>query len=359
VSGEWFVVASCLIGLAAAAAPQDAAPPKAADKPLDENFVLAAVNSEVVTHRDVLVQWRLDGRREANPARPLVPNVIDLKETAKSIVIDRLWIAHAKLHPMYAEVVTQREIDDESKSTSLFGALFEDPSVSDDERQCMRRAGEARIALSIALSNDPQFQRCSKPRPADIRKFYDAYPERRRIPTSAQLGRVLLSRESSKDLFGEEADTLVQKLRQRAIELGSLDEASKALAPGSYQPMRIDDVDHETSLRDDVLEFAKTAQPGELSTPIVGTSSVMLYTLLVRTDGREVSFEEAAPQIERQIRDFRQKVRLEQYFIDRILPEAYFKPDDLFDDEISRFYPGYKRARERAQAAAGAGVGGK
>jgi hypothetical protein len=317
---------------------------------LDENFVLAAVNRDVVTVRDVLIEWKLEGRRQANPDRPFAPTKEDRIAIAKSIVMDKLWIAHARQNPMYAEFVTPREIDLEARG--LHGALFDDPSVTPDEREVMRRDGERSIAMQIALETDPEFRRCKVARPEDIRYWYDSHPELHRRATMVKMGRVLLGRQNAKELYGEPAESLVVRLRQRAVELSSLEAAAKELAPGSYVPTRDYDVEHEADLREDVLQFAKSGVPGDLSPPIPGESSIMLFTVIGREEGHDVTLEQAAPEIKKRLQALRCRVRGAQYFVAKVLPEAFFVPQDLFDDEISDFVPGFKRARAEAAARA-------
>jgi len=334
-----------------AAAPIAAPEPGAAGavKIVDENYVLAAANREVVTVRDVLLEWRLERRRDADPARALPPKDDERRKYAKGIVIDRLWIAHARgLFPLYAEFVTPRMIDEEAKRR--FGTLFDDPSVPADERQLMRVKAEVWIAMGVALTNDPEYKRCATARPSDVRRWYDRHPELHRVSTLVRMGRVLLGRENSRELYGEDSASLLPKVRQRAVELGSLEAAAAELAPGSYQPTKEYAVDREPDLREDVLAFARSAQPGELSPPFRGENSAMLFTVLARKEGRDVSFEEAAGDIKEKLENLRCNIRAQQYFVTRVLPEAFFGPPSLFDDEIEQFVPGYKERKAREQA---------
>jgi len=327
--------------------------PSAETRPADENYVLAAVNGEVVTVRDVLLEWRLEGRRNANPDRPLAPTVEDRRALAKDLVIDRLWVAHARdaYGALYTEFVTPRMIDEYAKD--VVGALYDDAAIPADERELMRSKGEVRIAMEIALTSDPDYRRCTIARPEDVKRWYDAHPETHRVSAQVQLGRVLLSRENAKELYGEAAETLAQRLRQRAVELSSLEAAAKELAPGSYQPTKVYEIERETDLRDDVLQFARSAVAGELSAPVPGQASVMLFTLLTRQEGQDVPFEKAAPHIKKQIELLRCRLRSNQYFVVKILPEAFFMPQEMFDDEIEQFVPGYKERKARTQAGPG------
>jgi len=72
--------------------------------------------------------------------------------------------------------------------------------------------------------------------------------------------------------------------------------------------------------------------------------------LIERKDGKERSFEEAAPIIKLNLERAHMAYRAEEYFVTKILSEALFLPEDLFDDEIDRFVPG-NSARRKAEAA--------
>ncbi|MBL8844047.1 MAG: peptidyl-prolyl cis-trans isomerase [Planctomycetes bacterium] len=335
-----------------AGAPAEGAAPPAArtaapqGQPLDSNFVLAAVNNEIVTIRDVLLEWRLDSRRNADPDRPAAPRTPEEQmQEAKKIVIDRLWLAHAKSFPMYGEIVTRKLLDEEARD--MWGSLWSDPAIPVDERELMLRKAESRIALQLALQSDPEFRRCSVARPDDVRRFWENNPELHKVPPRVELGRVLLGRE----VHGAGVEAKAAALRQLAIERSSLETAAAELAPGDFSRIRIDDLDHEESLRADVLAFARSAEPGELSAPVVGSASVMLFTVLRREPGREIAFEDAAPKIKEILQNGRCDYRAKQYFVVRILAESYFGPADLFDDEIEQLIPGTKERRARASRA--------
>ncbi len=333
-----------------AAPPVDARPadPKRPDgTPIDVNFVLAAVNNEIVTIRDVLIEWRLDSRRNADPDRPAAPRTPEEQmQEAKKIVIDRLWLAHAKAFPMYAEVVTRKLVDEEARD--MWGSLWTDPAIPLDERELMRRKAESRIALQLSLQSDPEFRRCTIARPDDVRRFWENNPELHKVPTRVELGRVLLGRE----VHGAAVEAKAATLRQRAIEKSSLEAAAGELAPGDYSLLKIDDLDHEENLREDVLAFARTAEPGELSAPVIGSASVMLFTVLSRQPGRELAFEDAAPKIKEILQNGRCDYRAKQYFVVKILAESFFGPEELFDDEIEQLIPGTKERRARMNRAA-------
>ena len=342
--------------------PDDAKPadPKAADpKPADpapavdpaaikviaENHFLAAVNNDVVTIRDVDVAERLENRRS------LATKTRTPEEVAKQIVEDRLWVAHARTNPLYGEFVTPRVIEDQAKE--IFGSLYDDPTVPADERALMRFKGESFIAMQIALQNDPEFKRSQFARPRDVQRYWDQHPTMHRIGTRVSLGRVILGRDTAQEFYGEPADVHMQKLRQRAVELGSLEAAAKELAAGAYQTPPEYDLERDTGLREEVLEFAKNAQPGEVSPIVSAKSSVMLFTMLARSEGKDVTYEEAAGFIRKELERRRMEFRAEQYFVTRVLSEAYFRPQNLFDDEIEKFFPGRKAAlAARARAAA-------
>jgi hypothetical protein len=100
------------------------------------------------------------------------------------------------------------------------------------------------------------------------------------------------------------------------------------------------------SLREEVLTFAKTAAPGDLSAPISGQVSVMLFSLMAREEGKDVTFEEAAPRIKDFLEQRGKRVRAEEYFVTKILTEAFFLPPDLFDEEIDHFFPGTSASRK-------------
>lgn len=329
--------------------------PAAVDKALaalDQNQVVAAVNGEVVTLRDVLLQWKLDGRATTDPDRNALPTVEQVNEIKKDIVTSRLWLSHARLYPLYGEVITQQVIDDEAKQ--MFAPLLLDPTLTEDEKKLIRRRAEESIAQQFILFNDPEFKRASVARPTDVERWWESHPELHRRPARAQLERVVLGRE----LLGPKVEQIAKDLRQRAIELQSLEAAAKELAPGSYSPAKEITIEGKSDLRDDVIEFARTARPGDLSAPIVGQASIMIFGLASREDGHDVTFEEAAPRIKTQLENWRQRFRVQEYLVMKILPEAFFLPGDLFDDEIERFLPGYtKNRKEQAPKPAPADAG--
>jgi hypothetical protein len=156
-----------------------------------------------------------------------------------------------------------------------------------------------------------------------------------------------------RDLYGVKVDQLAKDLRQLAQEKGSLEAAAQQLAPGSYsEPASLKGVVLEgpnVSLRDELLNFAKTGTPGDLSAPIGGQVSVLLFTLISRDEGKDITFEEAAPLIKRNLESVHKMFRAEEYFVTKVLTEAFFLPPDLFDEEIDRFFPG-SSAQRKAEA---------
>ncbi len=299
-------------------------------KAVDANFVVAAANNEVVTVRDVLTEWRLEGRRNADPNRPPLPTPDERKALAKRIVVDRLWLAHAKAFPAWSEIVTRKMVEDEARD--LYGALWSDPVLPEAEHELMRAKAESSIAVQVALQSDPEFRRVSLARPSEVRRFWEQRPDLHRVPTRVQLGRVVLGRE----LHGSEVEAKVVALRQLAIEKGSLEAAARELAPGDYSLLPVENLEGDRDLREDVLQFARDAQPGELSSPIVGSASVMLFAMVTREPGREVTFEEAAAKLKLLIERGRSDFRARQFFVFEILPKSFFIPSDLFDEEIQQ-----------------------
>jgi hypothetical protein len=318
--------------------------------PVDVNFALAAANNQVVTVHDVQLEWRILSRRSADPDRTEPRTRDEQLRFAKTIVIDRLWLEHARQFPMWSEVVTRKMVDDEARE--LFGSLWADPSLAQEEHDLMRSKAESSLARALALQFDPEYRRCMIARPSDVRRIWETKPEIRRVPTRVTLGRVVLGRE----LHGAGVEAKAARLRQLAVEKGSLEAAAAELAPGDYSVMSIDDVERDQDVREDVLAFARQAEPFELSAPITGSASVMLFSLLQREAGREVSFEEAAPRIKELLQNRGCMVRAQQYFVFKILTESFFLPGDLFDDEIEVLMPGRKAAL--ARQAGGRATGG-
>ncbi|MBM4014966.1 MAG: peptidyl-prolyl cis-trans isomerase [Planctomycetes bacterium] len=313
--------------------------PAAGARPIDANFVVAAANNEVVTVRDVLLEWRLEGRRNADPNRAALPNPEERKVLAKRIVVERLWLAHAKAFPAWSEIVTRKLVEDEARD--LYGALWSDPALPAAEHELMRAKAERSIATQVALQSDPEFRRVSLARPSDVRRFWEQRPDLHRVPTRVQLGRVVLGRE----LHGSDVEAKVAALRQLAIEKGGLETAARELAPGDYSLLTVENLEGDRNLREDVLQFAREAQPGELSLPIVGSASAMLFTVVTREPGREVSFDEAAAKLKLVMENGRRDFRARQFFVFEILPKSFFIPSDLFDEEIRQLIPGYQPQR--------------
>jgi hypothetical protein len=319
-----------------AAGREEGATAAPAARPIDVNFVVAAANNEIVTVRDILLEWSLEGRRNADPDRPGVPTPEQRKDLAKRIVVERLWLAHAKAFPAWTEIVTRKLVEDEARD--LYGALWSDPSLPADEHELMRAKAESSIAMQVALQSDPEFRRVSLARPSDVRRFWDQRPDLHRVPTRAQLGRVVLGRE----LHGRDAEAKATALRQLAIEKGSLEAAARELAPGDYSLLAVENLEGDQDLRADVLSFARAAEPGELSAPIMGSASVMLFSMVTREPGREVTFDEAAAKLKLILENGRREFRAKQFFVFEVLPKSFFNPGDLFDEEIRRLIPGYQ-----------------
>jgi hypothetical protein len=318
-----------------------------ADGPVapDVNYVLAAVNNEVVTVRDVQLEWRLENRRNANPDRAEPTSRAEQEHYAKSIVIERLWLTHAHGFAMWNDIITRKMVDDEARD--IFGSLYADASLPQDEHDLMRAKAESSLARQVAMQFDPEYRRCMIARPSDVRRLWDERPDLHRVPTRVQLGRIVLGR----DLHGPDVEAKAAKLRQLAVEKGSLEAAAAELAPGDYSVVPIEDVENDKDMRDDVIAFARQAETGELSAPVVGSASVMLFSLVQREPGREVTFEEAAPKLKEVIQNMRCVIRQQQYFVFNILTESFFGPADLFDDEIEQMAPGTKANRARQNAA--------
>ena len=322
-------------------------PPAPAPTPASDNLVVASANNDVVTLRDVVIGWRLEGRLRADPDRGAEPTHEDHRRIAKDLVMDQLWLAHGKDSPLWEQVVDSKWIEDEGRS--LYRSLWDDHSVPEDERAFMQKKAKVRVALQLALQTDPEFQRATQSSPRDVRRYYDAHPEIRRVPTRVTLGRVIHGRE----LHGAKTDELADQIRQRALEKSSLETAADELAPGSWSYLADTDVEKNDSMVDEVLQFARVGQVGDLSAPVKGRQSVMLFTVAARKEGRDVPFEESAPLIQKEIESFQTALRAQQYFVTKVLPEATYFPNDLFDDEIEQIAPGYKARRARAEAARG------
>jgi len=329
---------------------QKAAATERAIDQLDMNRVVAASNGDVFTQRDVLLDWKLMGRADANPDRGVVPNDKEARQIIKDMVRSRMWLAHARLFPSWAEIATSELIDEYAKM--YFGPLLSDPSLTEEEKKLIRRRGEEILAQIVVLNNDPEFRRAGTARPADIQRYWELRPERHREPTRTSLARVQLGRE----LYGDKVDELAAQIRKRAVELGSLEAAAKELAPGSYsepRELRTVSLEGETSMRDEIYAFAKTAQTGELSAPLGFKSTVMIFSVLERTEGKDLTFEQAAPRLKEEIEMMRRQFRNEEYFVIKILREATFLPPDLFEDEIERFLgPRAPRPQQKPAAAA-------
>lgn len=317
---------------------------------LDVNKVVAAANGDIFTQRDVLLDWKLMGRGDANPDRGVVPNDKESRQIVKDLVRSRLWLAHARLFPSWGDIASAELIDEYAKL--YFGPLLADPSLSEEEKKLIRRRGEEVLAQVVVLNNDPEFRRASTARPSDIQRFWEQRPERHRLPTTTTLARVQLGRE----LYGDKVDELAQQIRRRAVETGSLEAAAKELAPGTYsEPRELHEVSLEgaTSMRDEIFAFAKTAQKGELSAPLGFKSTVMLFSVIDRKEGTDLTFEQAAPKLKEDIEQLRRAFRGEEYFVVKILREATFLPGDLFDEEIERFLgPHVPRVQRNAGASA-------
>jgi hypothetical protein len=339
-----------------AAKPADLATARAIDT-LDSNKVVAIVNGDVVTVRDVLVMWKLDGRASNDPDRRATPNEAQFKELTKEIATFRTWRLHARLFPAFVEFMTPARVDDFARDN--YAKLLDDPTLTEDEKALIRERTEEELARYLVLEMDPEYRRAKQARPDDVQRFWDdpQFKEAHRIAAKATLGRLILGRE----LYGDKIDALARDLRQKAQEKGSLELAAQELAPGSYsEPPSLKDVlleGPEVSLRDDVLAFAKTAQPGDLSAPISGQVSVMLFSLISRVEGHDRTFEEAAPGLKAYIERQKTTFCAKKYFVTKILTEAFFLPEDLFDEEIDHFFPGNSArrkaelARRKAQAA--------
>jgi hypothetical protein len=303
---------------------------------LDVNEVLATANGEVVTVRDVYLQWKLDGRIATDPDRATFPNPEDARNITKSIVTARLWRAHARLFPSYAEIATASVIEDYAKEH--FGPVLSDPTLTADEKSMIRETAEELLAEELVLNTDPEFRRARVTRPDDVKRYWDDHPEIHSSPPLATLGRVLLGRE----LYGAKVEDLAQEIRRKAQELGSLEAAARELAPGSYsEPKELRDIaltGKNQGLRDEILEIAKNGQRGDLSAPIVGRNSVMIVTLLDRKDAVEHTFEEMGPKIRVLIQNVRMERRALEYFVTKILRDAFYRPDDLFREEFERVF---------------------
>lgn len=331
--------------------PSDLATARAIDT-LDDNRVLAIVNGDVVTVRDVLVMWKLNGRGSTDPDRRAVPNLDEFKDVTKEIAKFRLWRMHARLFPAFVDFMTPARIDEFAREN--FAKLLDEPSLTEDEKALIKERTEEEISRLVVLENDPEYRRAGQARPDDVQRIWDDpnpnFKNLHRIPTRATLGRVILGRE----LYGSKIDALAKDLRQKAQEKGSLELAAQELAPGGYsEPPSLKGIvleGAEVSLRDDVLAFAKTAQPGDLSAPINGQVSVMLFTLISREEGKDQTFEQAAPRIKSWLESRRKLWRADEYFVTKIVFEASFLPEELFDEEIDHFLPG-NSARRKADMA--------
>jgi hypothetical protein len=299
--------------------PQGASPPP----PNTENQVVALVNDEVITFKDVLDEWAFD--RMLNASLTQYPPDSKIQELRQRLVADRLWVDHAKRIERLQPFLVKEEF--RRHAGNQYGEMWE--QADDETRAILLRKAEAHFCTLAILQTAPQFQRMSAMRPADLRAYYQRNQEKFHSTERVHLGRVTIPR----SIHGNDAEDLAQSIRQRALELGDLEAATKELAPGSYK----DDGWKETrssGLREEILEFARTAVHGEFSGLVRTPRTVFLYSLLERQEDRTLSFQEATPLIKRELEARRRAAVIEHYFVSRVLPEAYFQPADLF--EITR-----------------------
>lgn len=287
-----------------------------------DNRYMALVNDEIITLRDLEKEWEYD--RMFNSSLTERPPSSKYREIQRRLVQERLWIDHARRNEKILPLLTKKRIED--NAVVMFGDLWKD--ADEEMRGILARKSEENLCIFMVLRNDPRFVREVNTRPVELRAYYRENLEEFRSPERVHLGKVTLPR----SIYGDQADVLGREIRALALQTGDLEAAARELAHGSYR----DDGWREpgtSGLLEEILQFARTAAPGEFSGLIETRSSVFLYGLLAREEERLLPFQEAVVRIREKLRiEHRQQV-LNFYFATEILPEAIFAPADLFEED--------------------------
>ncbi len=303
----------------------------------DTNCVIARANEEVITLLDVQLHWEIDLALEKKPRVRV--GAAEIQDLVREIVQLRLWLQHIEHLKAGLHEELQRRIDESLSDAEVekrlknppFSYVWENADVSQPVKEAVKDRSREVSAKQIALALDPTYQRLFRVRPEDLRRLYSVSRDTLfHSPEEVQLCSVILSRQ----VLGERALPTAQVLRQLAVEKGSLREAAREMAPDSYldQPWkRID----KLGLKQDIMEFVKTAQPGQFSEPFEGPSTFSIYGVVARRAERTTPFDEATEAMRDNLRDSRHSVHSTIYFVRRILPESDLEPPDLFRELVA------------------------
>ncbi len=291
------------------------------------NDTVAVAGDNLVTMEDLRREWDLVRSLDASLAESLPPSQI--ADLTRLIVSDHLWIDHANTFPQYHQIMDAKKREEITRIE--FEQIWRDDLPSEDKDILFRKA-EARFALQAVLMSDPEIQRSTKVRPQELKEYYRSNSEQFQIKAQVRLTQAVLP----KSVHGAAALSLAEEIRARTVGGEVFFEAAESVASGSHRDLGW----HEpatSALRQEILDFAATAQPGDISAIFDLPGSCTLVELVERVEAGVVPFERAAQDISRVLAEQRLLSHRTRYFIYRVLPEAYFYPQDLFDEELKRW----------------------
>jgi hypothetical protein len=290
---------------------------------ISSNSAVAVVGDQLISTRDVMEEWRFS--RTLDPSLPETPSEDQVRQLTKKIVENYLWIDHGKTFPRYPEVMTEKFIQDAARR--LYGQVWSE-DLAPGPRKILERRAEAEYAAYMVLQADPDIQRMSSIRPADVRQYYEDNPEKFVVKEQVLYAQVLIG----KSRYGARAAEIAGEIRAEASLGRDLKEVCDELAPGAYREPQWVQPD-EAALVPEILEFVENAQTFQISPVIEGANSYMLLELHDRTEARVIPFEDAAPDIERVLEQLTLMEQQMRYFVLKVLPDAYYFPIDLFQEE--------------------------
>jgi len=280
----------------------------------------------VVTSRDLDVEWEF--HRSTVAELGAKPSRRERTELLQSIVAEYLWIQRAHAFPRYHEVVTQKMISRRTKEA--YPELWNDPDLSEERRAVLVRKTESVIAKEALRETIPSLSRSLEVLPEQMRTYYRRFPERFVIKEQILLSRVMLTRG-----LRANSEELADQIRSEAQQGEGLEVVANRLAKDSFRQLEWQAIE-DSSLREEILQFAVDAEIGEISPVYSGRRADNIYELVDRRTGRTVPFEEASLSIKRIIQRNRIEGVMNEFFELEILLKAEFEPANLFDDILRR-----------------------
>jgi parvulin-like peptidyl-prolyl isomerase len=330
--------AGCFLLLAVvafSAAAQDSRRPSA--MPVDG--IVAIVNDEPVTLRDVAIEMRKIVQSDPE-ARKMSRSDLQF-EALRNLVTDRMLSRVASRSAIEIDATKvderigdmRRSIGSEREFSTLLSA--EGMTLRDLRRffeDDLRSREYVNAYFGLARPEGPEAPRPRAdvdPSPREMRRYYRLHPETFTLLPTVRVRRVYLS--NSRHSGPEETRRAAEALRARAAageDFEALAREHSDLGGDAGGDLGRIVLDGKSGHPEEMLDFARSAPIGAVSPLLGGDPGFYFVQVVERTEGRVIPFSEAQESIRGYLRTERHQQVLNRMF-EEMMQEAVIWPDDL------------------------------